>query len=79
MKSIIEEINSYFNNTPQSIIDETWAKYEQFDQVGPKVSELLSHFETHFEYEEFQELEAEIQNSKIKTDSPKVSGFFFIN
>jgi hypothetical protein len=79
MKTIIEEINSYFNNTPQSSIEETWAKYDKYDQVGPKVSELLSHFETHFVYEEFQDLEDEIQNSKIIADSPKVSGFFFIN
>lgn len=77
MQNLLEDLKAYFNSTPQSKIDSDWAKYASYDEVGPKVSELLTHFETHFPYKEDVEVEEQIKQS-IKSKSPKVSGFFYI-
>jgi hypothetical protein len=79
MHNLLEDLKAYYANTPQSKIDADWNKYAKYDEVGPKVSDLLSHFETHFSYIENQELENQILKSNIKTESPKVSGFFFVH
>lgn len=76
MQSLLEDLKAYFSGTSQSKIDSDWAKYAKFDEVGPKVSELLSHFETHFSYDENSEIE--ILKDKNKIESPKVSGFFYV-
>jgi hypothetical protein len=79
MNNLLEDLKAYYKNTPQKKIDEDWAKYAKYDDVGPKVNELLTHFETHFDYPDTPELEEQIINNTIISDSPKVSGFFFIN
>jgi hypothetical protein len=78
MKNLLQDLQAYFKNTPQTKIDSDWDKYSKYDEVGPKVSDLLSHFETHFPYEDNSEVEIEILNEKNKIESPKVSGFFYV-
>jgi len=78
MQNLLDDLRAYFKNNLPAKVDSDWAKYAKYDEVGPKVSELLSHFETHFQYEEDESLEKEIQNNPIKTKSPKVSGFFYV-
>lgn len=79
MNNLLEDLKAYYRTTPQNKIDEDWAKYANFDDIGPKVNELLTHFDTHFSYEDNLELEDQIKTNNIKSDSPKVSGFFFVN
>lgn len=79
MNNLIEDLKAYFNNTPQTKIDEDWAKYAEYDKVGPKVSDLLTHFETHFSYQENPEIEQELESNNIKSESPNLSGFFFVD
>jgi hypothetical protein len=76
MQNLIEDLKTYFNNTPQTKINEDWAKYEQYDNMGPKVSDLLAHFETHFPYIENFDLERQIQTEKLKNEEPESIGLF---
>lgn len=79
MNNLLEDLKAYYKNTPQNKIEEDWVKYAKYDDVGPKVNDLLTHFETHFSYIENPDLEDQIRNNDIISDSPKVSGFFFVN
>lgn len=38
---MVQELQYYFENTSQEQIDKDWAKVEEFDLVGPTVSEFL--------------------------------------
>jgi len=76
MQSLLEDLKAYFSSTPQSKIDSDWEKYAKYDEVGPKVSELLTHFETHFPYEESIYFEQQIQNEIYKIKKPENFGLF---
>jgi hypothetical protein len=64
MQNLLEDLKAYFDRTPQSKIDTDWEKYDKNDEVGPKVSELLTHFET------------QIQNVIDKIKKPENFGLF---
>ncbi len=76
MQDLLEDLKAYFHSTPQSKIDADWAKYAKYDEVGPKVSELLTHFETHFPYEDDTHFERQIQNELDKIKKPESFGLF---
>lgn len=76
MQSLLEDLKAYFSSTSQSKIDSDWAKYAKYDEVGPKVSELLTHFETHFPYVEDAHFEQQIQNELDKIKKPESFGLF---
>lgn len=76
MQNLLEDLKAYFDRTPQSKIDADWEKYAKYDEVGPKVSELLTHFETHFPYEENTHFEQQIQNVIDKIKKPENFGLF---
>ncbi|ASS50443.1 MAG: hypothetical protein A3D31_12815 [Candidatus Fluviicola riflensis] len=78
MNTMLEEVKTYFRNTPQDQIDKDWAEYAKYDQIGPKVDELLCHFESFFQFEDDPVYIVELKNpSNIK--SPSYSDFFFIH
>jgi hypothetical protein len=77
MSNLLSDLQAYFKNTPSAKIHEDWAKYAEYDKVGPKVSELLTHFETHFHYKEDPEIEQALEIAKNKITKPDQIGLLF--
>lgn len=42
MNTLLEQLRKYFDNTPRGVIEEEWAKFDGYDNVGPTVDEFLS-------------------------------------
>ena len=42
MKSLLEQLKDYFNNTPRAVVEAEWAKLSCYDDIGPAVEDFLS-------------------------------------
>lgn len=47
MSTILEKIQNYFNNNSLDKIQKDWAELEEFNDIGPTVSEFLKQQETY--------------------------------
>lgn len=43
MRNFFEKLRKYFEETPQEIIREVWARTAELDEVGPTVEDFLAH------------------------------------
>jgi hypothetical protein len=43
MYNFLEELKQYFDNTPKEKILSDWSKTEEFDLIGPKINDFLTH------------------------------------
>lgn len=77
MNPLLESLKSYFQNNSAEKINEDWAKYEKYDEIGPSVQEYLLHSDglNKLQYD-FYSLENTLLENKF--DNPKFTSDFFL-
>ena len=72
---MIEELKKELKRTPIEQLRQEWMSIQKNTSVGPKVSEVLQHWNNYYGHYHY-EIKETLQNEIIKK-TPKFSEFFF--
>ena len=75
MSNILEDLEKYFQETPQEQIMKDWAESEKYDHIGPSVEEFMKNTKLFFKLEE-NDLLPEQKNAYNNFQNPKYSSGF---
>ncbi|MDY3363670.1 hypothetical protein JSO61_006985 [Riemerella anatipestifer] len=77
MKTVLEALKSYFQNTSVEQISKDWAETEKYDAVGPKIDEFLYQSRVFYETEnQISHWEFSCKNEIL--ENPKFASDFFL-
>jgi len=77
MNNFFEELQKYFEVTPQEKILEDWAKSAEFDKIGPTVEQFLKNTQMYYQiHSKDPQQGCLIENNQY---SPKYSSGFFLS
>ncbi|MBB3842148.1 hypothetical protein FHS57_006179 [Runella defluvii] len=79
MSNFLEELKKYFEATPQDIIFDNWAKYDnEENNVGPTIEDFLTHCHL-YQLQSSDPMKRPSHQFSLSTPSPKSSsGFFYV-
>lgn len=51
MGNLLDSLKSYFENTPQDVLEKDWREIEYLNEIGPDVFEYVDFVKSHFDIE----------------------------
>jgi hypothetical protein len=75
---LLNALKKHFNETSKEELLKGWEALDEFDNVGPSVSELIEKWHSYYSFEN-ERFKTKHESKKIIIETPKYSESFFCN